>query len=211
MGRFNPYRVLGVAPHASRGDIRRAYRTLTLRFHPHIAGARTAERFVEIADAYALIGDPSARADYDRTHAGYAERRRQERFTAPLGLALLDVAGTLWRGALESIDLIERGFVHEGPARSEEDVVHYDLSLSRAEAARGGRFDFRLPVRRRCRACAGVARANCRACAGEGFVVDEPELEVLVPPGVRDGARAALPLGRLGVAGGRVDVTVRID
>jgi DnaJ-class molecular chaperone len=210
MGRFDPYRVLGVEQHATRGDIRRAYHTLALLYHPDVVGASAAERFVEIADAYELLSDASARADYDRAHAGYAERRRRERFSAPLTLAFLDVAGTLWRGALENIDLIERGFVHEGPARSEEDVLHYDLSLSPEEAVRGGRFEFRLPVRRRCRACAGVARAGCRACGGEGFIVDEPELEVLVPPGVRDGTRAALWLGRLGVTSGVVDVTVRI-
>jgi DnaJ-class molecular chaperone len=211
MGRYNPYRVLGVEPQATRGDIRRAYHQLALRHHPDAAGPREAERFVEIVDAYELLSDPDARADYDQAHLGYAARRRQERFAAPLALALFDVAGSLLRGALESIDLIEHGFVHEGQARSDEDVLHYDLALSRQEAARGGRFDFRVPVRRRCRACAPVARPYCRACGGEGFIVDEPEIELLVPPGVSDGARAVLSLGRLGVAGGRVDVTVRIE
>jgi molecular chaperone DnaJ len=211
MGRPNPYRVLGLEPQATRGDIRRAYRTLALRHHPDAAGEAQGERFVEILDAYQLLSDPAARTEYDRAHAGYAERRRRRRFGTPLSLSLLDLAGSLWRGALESFDLIERGFVHEGPARLDEEALHYDLSLSREEAARGGRFEFRVPVRRRCRACVFIGRAACRACGGEGFIVDEPEIEVLVPPGVHDGARAALSLGRLGVEGGLVDVTVRVE
>lgn len=212
MGAINPYRVLGVPPNATGGDIRRAYHSLALRFHPDAASDESGERFVEIHEAYRLLSDPATRADYDRAQQPYSERRHQREFGLPFSLASLhDEADELLRGAVEMLDLLGRGFVHEGIRHPEHGSLHYDLSLSPDEAARGGRFTFTIPVTRHCRFCDVAGRFGCAECGGEGFVTDEREIEVMVPPGVRDGARAELALGRLGVEGGLVDVTVRID
>lgn len=230
MGLFDPYRVLGLDARATRRDIRRAYHTLALRHHPDAGGEAGGERFVEIHEAYELLSDPAARADYDRARAGYADRRHQLQFStetsAPASYSArrrerelgsrvtvspFDLAGSLLRGALDEIDLLAQGFVHEGVGHRGDGALHYDLSLSAEEAARGGQFSFRVPIRRRCFGCSFVDRWACRACGGEGYVVDEPAIDVLVPPGVQPGQRAALSLERLGVGGGVVDVTVRID
>jgi len=211
MGAVNPYQALGVEPHASPRDIRRAYHALALRFHPDAASDESGERFAEIHEAYRLLSNPDARADHDRAHQGYAQRRHQREFGLPLSLALFDVAGDVCHGALETSDLLGHGFVHEGIGHHEPEQLHYDLSLSADEAARGGRFSFRIPVRRHCRACTLAGRWSCQVCGGDGFVVDEPEIDVLVPPGVHDGARADVWLGPVGIEGGLVDVTVRVE
>ncbi len=209
MGAANPYRVLGVEAHAPGGDIRRAYHSLALRYHPDAAGDESGERFVEIHEAYRLLSDPATRADYDRAHEEYSERRHLREFGLPMTLSPFDMLDWL-RGAVDMLELRGRGFVHEGVGHPEHETLHYDLSLTPVEAARGGRFRFAIPVRRHCRRCGVAGHFDCDECGGEGFVLDERDVEVLVPPGVRDGARAELALGRLGVDGGLVDVTVHV-
>ena len=225
---LNPYRVLEISPQATSADIRRAYRTLARRYHPDL-GEESGERFVEVRAAYEILSDPMAREAYDRSREGYAQRRHQSQFTSappaaargyasrrhdrefgrPLWMSATEV-DELFRGAIDVFDLLERGWVHEGPVHQRDDALHYDLVLSPAEAASGGRFRFDLPVRRPCDACAVVDRLDCSACRGAGFVVDDRAIEIRVPAGVRDGARCALPLDALGVDGRLVDVTVRI-
>ena len=183
----NPYRVLGVDPHASRGDIRRAYHSLARRYHPDAAGGESGERFVEIHEAYRFLSDPEARADYDRAHEQYAEQRHRREFAPPMSLSTL--FDDLLPDAFAAFDLDTLGFVHEGRRRPAPEAIHYELRLSPLEAERGGRFRFAVPTRRRAH-----------------LLFEERDLEVVVPPGVRDGTRAELALD-----GGLVDVIVRIE
>ena len=70
------YAQLGVEPDASQADIRRAYRRLSLQFHPDKRGADSGRddgldaaaadaRFKEISEAYETLGDPEKRALHD--------------------------------------------------------------------------------------------------------------------------------------------------
>src|SRR5262245_56710415 len=59
------YEVLGVAPTATTAELRRAYRTLALQHHPDRAGPQSAPRFAQIAEAYRMLSDPTARTAYD--------------------------------------------------------------------------------------------------------------------------------------------------
>lgn len=70
----NHYEVLGVAPASAAGEIRRAYLAAARRYHPDFhADADTAtrtgnaRRMQELNQAWEVLGDPSARAAYDRT------------------------------------------------------------------------------------------------------------------------------------------------
>lgn len=61
------YAVLGVAPDANADEIKKAFRRLTLEFHPDRRAGDTAaeERYRMINVAYATLGDTAARARYD--------------------------------------------------------------------------------------------------------------------------------------------------
>jgi curved DNA-binding protein CbpA len=67
------YRRLGVARHASAGEIRSAYRRLARQHHPDLNPRPDgAERFAALANAYEILNDPGARARYDHTLARQA-------------------------------------------------------------------------------------------------------------------------------------------
>ena len=63
----NLYSILGVAPTATAGEIRKAYRSLAMRHHPDRSTHAGAEaRFNAIKTAYELLADPKQRAAYDQ-------------------------------------------------------------------------------------------------------------------------------------------------
>lgn len=59
-----PYEVLGVPPTASQEELKRAYRKALRQSHPDVGGESA--RFHAVQRAWARVGDPVARADYDR-------------------------------------------------------------------------------------------------------------------------------------------------
>jgi len=99
------YAVLGITATAAPRDIRRAYQRLARQYSPDVnfwdAGARSL--FDEIAEAYRVLGDPTARAMYDRygpqigTSALQPGRRGDDVHVA-VELSFADAArGVTWR------------------------------------------------------------------------------------------------------------------
>ena len=70
------YDVLQVSTTAEPDTIHRVYRLLAQRFHPDNKETGNPSRFREIAEAYAVLGDPEKRARYDVVH----ERLQKERW-----------------------------------------------------------------------------------------------------------------------------------
>ena len=58
------YATLGVAENASQVDIKKAYRTLSKKFHPD-KNPNGAEQFINISEAYDTLKDPKKREQYD--------------------------------------------------------------------------------------------------------------------------------------------------
>ncbi|MFY9235045.1 MAG: DnaJ domain-containing protein [Fimbriimonadaceae bacterium] len=68
------YKVLQVDPEAEQEVIDAAYRRLAAKYHPDVnPGADTNRRMAEINGAYADIGNPTARAQYDRGRGSSAK------------------------------------------------------------------------------------------------------------------------------------------
>ena len=77
------YRILGVPQNADESEIKKAYRTLALRYHPdRNPGDRQAEeRFKNIAEAYGVLMDQEKRRAFDLSSGSGASSRGQGGFS----------------------------------------------------------------------------------------------------------------------------------
>jgi curved DNA-binding protein CbpA len=72
------YRVLGVTVDADAAAVQAAYRALAKKYHPDApAETRSAERFIEVQEAYEVLGARDSKGAYDEARA--AARAEQER------------------------------------------------------------------------------------------------------------------------------------
>jgi curved DNA-binding protein len=165
------YEALGVSRDASTEDIRRAYRKLARQYHPDVNKEPGAEdRFKEISEAYEVLRDPEKRERYDRLGANW--RAGQD----VSGESGFQDAGGGFDGSFTSFgdddvsDLFEGLFGRRGRRTRGGGFDNFsqrggdrraELELTLEEAAAGGRR---------------------RLTLGNGR-----ELEVDIPPGVRDG------------------------
>ena len=62
------YSVLGVSKNASAEEIKKAYRNLAFKYHPdrNPNNKDAEDKFKQINNAYAVLGDETKRAQYDR-------------------------------------------------------------------------------------------------------------------------------------------------
>jgi molecular chaperone DnaJ len=62
------YEVLGVSKTASQDEIKKAYRTLAMKYHPdrNPNDKSAEEKFKEIQEAYSILSDPQKRQQYDQ-------------------------------------------------------------------------------------------------------------------------------------------------
>ncbi|MGR3295470.1 MAG: DnaJ domain-containing protein [Candidatus Bathyanammoxibius sp.] len=63
------YKILGVPKSASDDDLKKAYRKMAMQYHPDRNAGKedwANEKFKEINEAYAVLGNPEKRGQYDR-------------------------------------------------------------------------------------------------------------------------------------------------
>jgi molecular chaperone DnaJ len=86
MGAKSYYDILNVPRNANEKEIKRAYRTLTKKYHPDVCKEEGCEdTFKEINEAYSVLSDPQKRAQYDRMgHDAYSSASKGS-YTGPGG------------------------------------------------------------------------------------------------------------------------------
>ncbi|OTA99850.1 hypothetical protein M426DRAFT_324837, partial [Hypoxylon sp. CI-4A] len=81
---FDPYKVLGIGRGASDRVLKTSYHRLCLQYHPDKAGPEAIANFLQIQQAYELLSDKPARAQYDQIYQSQNEvntaKTQQERF-----------------------------------------------------------------------------------------------------------------------------------
>jgi molecular chaperone DnaJ len=192
------YEVLGVSPSASTAELRRAYRMLALQHHPDRAGPQSASRFAQIAEAYRMLSDPTARTAYD----AFRFERTAARTQTPDDLR---DDGRGWNFAFNNwsasyrrgiVDLLSRlsgpldRLIAAGVAAVDGKGT-LELRLSVAEAASGGTAVVAMPLVVPCPTCGGIARPRgvwCRRCEYAGEITSDVSVHIQIPPDARNGA-----------------------
>lgn len=212
MSRRDYYEILGVSRDASSAEIRRAYRRLARRCSPDVNlwDMRAAGRFDELQEAYRVLGDPVARARYDRLGHGAAGAGAAEGSGAARGEDIHYAIELELEEALRGVE-------------AEIEVTRLEpCRACRASGGAGGRTaspcpvcqarPIRLaleddrPVAVPCVACGGTGWRQpppCAACGGRGTHPEPCRVRVTIPAGVDTGGQVRIPgEGHAGPAGG---------
>jgi molecular chaperone DnaJ len=168
------YEVLGIDRNATQEQIKQAYRQLPMKYHPDRNSAPDAtERFKEIAEAYAVLCDPTKRDQYDATgHAGVSERWSTEDLFRDFEFG--DFFGGRFADLGDIFGDLFGGRARREPVKPRGADLRYDLKLTLDEAARGGERMIEITRSDRCKACGGSGAKpgtqpiNCAECQGSG-------------------------------------------
>ncbi len=197
---MNPYETLGVDTSSSEDDIKKAYRKLSKKYHPDANGGDDAE-FKKISEAYRILTDPKAKADYQR------EQMRKAQSGNPFG--------GFTRSS--SMDDIMREFMNGGTPFGFGPDVHFHRSkvkkkvhgkdinirvmLSLEESFRGKSIEIKVDRNERLNS--------------EKLVKRNKRIKVVIPKGASDGQILLLrKQGNQGMNGGKdgnIVITVNVD
>lgn len=171
------YEILGVSKDASRDEIKKAYKRLAKKYHPDVnKELGSAEKFKEINEAAAVLGDDQKRAQYDRF--GTAD------FNGAGPGAGFDFSG-FGGGNFDFDDLFESLFAggpfggfrqsrRRGPRQGAD--LRYDLEIDLEDAVAGKESHITIPRYETCPECKGSGAASsadittCPDCNGRGVV-----------------------------------------
>lgn len=213
MARRDYYAVLGIRKNASAEDVKKAFRTLALKYHPdrNPGDVEAERRFREVAEAWEVLGDPEQRARFDKLGPLYTPTGRPPR-PDELNEILKDALGGLFRrrgagGPGEDIRYSVNVTLEEAATGAERQVtiprtVRCELCRASGDSPEGrtpcatcggtGKSPTRRLFRSECATCDGkgyTAAKRCTRCGGEGRHGTEERLKVKIPAGVATGQK----------------------
>lgn len=216
MARRDYYAILGVKKTASQEDIKKAFRSLALKYHPdrNPDDAEAERKFREISEAYQVVGDPEQRALFDKLGAFYKPDGKpptpedmQDILRDTIGSLLGRKPDTAPGEDIRYTLTVELEDVLTGTEATIEVArqVHCNRCSATGADPNGGS--------RECETCGGngrgpgrILRTRCARCDGHGYVVIKrcdrcdgsgrhgsvEKLKVKVPKGVATGQKLKL-------------------
>jgi molecular chaperone DnaJ len=162
------YEVLGVGRQASDDEIKKAYRKMSRKYHPDIAGPEYEDKFKEVNSAYEVLSDPSKRRMYDSgidpndPDSGYSGASG---FGADMGDIFSQFFGSAFGGGFQEPESRTQ------PGRDSLSVATIDLKT----AVFGGTAHISINTFGLCQQCGGSGSQNgqapvtCPDCNGKGM------------------------------------------
>lgn len=225
------YIILGIASDASDEEVKSAYRQRVTELHPDHYGPDTGP-FLEMQEAYSVLGDPERRRAYDRQARALRSRETPsgsrpeplpppERRAEPLKpqstridlgeMSLADSFDRFMPSFDELFDRLRSNFSPAARTKAEHlESLTVDVPLTPMQAWLGGHVRLLVPAQLPCRACGGhggVGLFECWSCSGQGVVVGEYPVSVAYPPGMPTNHIVQVPLDQYGI--GNLYLTVR--
>ncbi|MFO7816236.1 MAG: molecular chaperone DnaJ [Thermodesulfobacteriota bacterium] len=170
MAKRDYYEILGVSRNASADELKKAYRTLAMKYHPdrNPDDPESEARFKEAAEAYEVLRDPEKKARYDQFGHDGVNGNGFQNFNSAEDIfgAFSDIFG----------DFFGFGSRGGGPRPRSGVDLRYDMSISFREAAKGVEKEIEIPKREICDSCSGSGSEpghspeTCEHCGGTGQV-----------------------------------------
>jgi DnaJ-class molecular chaperone len=192
----DPYEVLGVSKSASEAEIKKAFRGLAKKYHPdtHANDPKAVKKFQEISAANEIIGDKDKRAQYDRGEIDAAGQPKgfSQGPHAGAGGFEQGFAGFRSRpGGGAGPQGFEYEYSGNGPEGFQADDIFAEIlgglgrggGGRRAQPRKGADVQLQTTVSLQEAALGGTRRV---------VLADGRQLEVRIPPGVKDGQQIRL-------------------
>lgn len=169
MSKRDFYEVLGVGQEASPEEIKKAYRKLARKYHPDVNKAPDAEeKFKEVKEAYDVLSDPQAKANYDQF--GHADPN-----AAFGGGGGFGGAGD-FGGFGDIFDMFfGGGGRRQNPNAPRQGAdLQYNMTVAFKDAVFGKEIDIEIPRTETCATCHGSGAKpgtnpeTCSVCHGTG-------------------------------------------
>ena len=164
------YKILGLDKSCSERDLKKAYKTLSKKFHPDKSGGDE-KKFLEVAEAYEALSEPTTRKIYDQYgHDGLANHKR---------------GGQGGGQGHDPFDLFSRFFgggghfgggAGSGVRRGPDMDVRLNFPLR--DFYNGRDMEFTLEKQQICEDCEASGSEdgqveNCNKCGGRGIIVQK--------------------------------------
>lgn len=168
------YEVLGVNKGASEDEIKKAFRSMSKKYHPDLNpnNKEAEEKFKEVNEAYQVLSDADKRSKYDQFgHAGVDPNFGAGGGYGGAGFDFGDIFGDIFGGGFGGFG---GGRRRSGPRRGND--IRQVIDITFEEAAFGCDKQMNIQTQEKCETCGGsgakkgTSAETCPNCHGSGRV-----------------------------------------
>ena len=168
------YKILGVNKNASKEEIKAAYKRLAKQYHPDLNKSQGAtEKFKEINEAAAILGDDQKRAQYEQFGAAGEQSHDFSGFDFSDFMSDAGGFGMDFDRIFENF--FGGGQGHRARRRQRGSDLRYDIEIELEDAAFGATKTIHVPRLEVCDKCSGTGAdkssdvVTCDECNGKGM------------------------------------------
>lgn len=167
------YKTLGVGKNATKEEIKSAYKRLAKQYHPDLNKSHdAAEKFKEVNEAAAVLGDDQKRAQYDQFGTAGEQFRGFEGFD--FSDFMSDIGGFGFDFDRIFENFFGGGYGTGARRRQRGSDLRYDLEIEMEDTAFGAAKTINVPRLEECEKCRGTGAESksdivaCDECGGRG-------------------------------------------